>query len=457
MLSSVIPSKFRIKNRYEILFFYENPSLLIKLNNQKSNNQKSNNQKSNNQKSNNQKSNNQDPNNQEKISNTQRSEIESTMINIIENKNFVETLEKFSKLNNQKKTVNIKSISNIDYLNNYPNYSRLSCFKFYFHYKDDKSLNRRLNGEKEFDYKYEGQNSIFKTVLKIFPTTNFLPYLFSEYINEEHIKLLNNILSRIKFIFNNDTSNIKNLPEYKNLNNNEFKKKVETEKKNIIIAYKKKYKEYEKKSDEEITKIILKKINEMGTINKKNLIQIIKSSFSKKFLDLSNKEKEEIKNILKLKKNSNSGTIIKKSKQEYFENNIKEAFNKIREIDNNINYCLVIDIKKSKYDKLNKVDKEYSIPQNIQKGGRLSIPKYIIGMILLYIVLISGLIFLILKVMAEQAVMLSNRKFNGWHMRGHIEYFIDLVMAFISEEELSSVKFKKSTESFWTSGTQMLW
>ena len=102
----------------------------------------------------------------------------------------------------------------------------------------------------------------------------------------------------------------------------------------------------------------------MGIINKDDILENIKLHLNKDFLDLTKEKKEEIKNILKLKK-SNSGNIIKKSKKEYFENNIKEAFNKIRETNPNIKYCLVIDIKKSGPFTLKKVGKEY----NIQEGG----------------------------------------------------------------------------------------
>jgi hypothetical protein len=355
MLSFKIPSKFRrppaiTKNRYEILFFYENPSLLINKNiNAKLNNQEK-------------RLNNQGLNNQGKNLTNQNREIESTIESTIEDLStsvdFTKSIKEIlNKSNNQKKTVNIKSISNISYLNNYNIYSKLACSKFYFYYRDDNSLNKRLSGQKPFDYEYEGQNSFFKRVLT-YLSKNISKFakFFNSLITGKDIESLNKNVNILKNILNNNISEIKNLP-----------KNVNDLKKNIINNIREKYKEYEEKSDEDITKIMLEKINKMGIINKDFIIKKARSNLNKTSLDLTEKDVEEIKNILKLKepdilknfKNKNS------KKKKYFENNIKKAFDQIRITNPNIKYCLVIDIKKSGPFKLNSVDKEY----NIQEGG----------------------------------------------------------------------------------------
>jgi hypothetical protein len=342
-----------IKNRYEILFFYENPSLLIdkkiNLNNKKIN-----------------------LNNQKINLNNEVKNIESiTQTIITDNTIRTNTGNILKSINNQKETVTIKRIGNINnkknihYLNNYNIYSKLAYLKFYFNYTDEISLNKRFNGEQEFNYICDEPN-IFKKILGVFTK------IFINLISDKNIKEFNEHIIKLKLIFNENS-------------------KIE-EKKNIINNIKKKYKKYEKKSDEEISEIILESINKCDTVLKINLNKNSKLFFNNNFINLDNKKKEEIKNILKLKK-SNSGNIIKKSKKEYFENNIKEAFNKIRETNPNIKYCLVIDIKKTTPFKLNAVDKEYNIQnmqniQNIQNGGDLSNGEH--GFILLVILYIFG-------------------------------------------------------------------
>ena len=346
------------KNRYEILFFYEDPLLIDKKININLNNKKLNNQKLNNLKL----------NNKETISNNEVEKIESNIENILRDKStHISIKEMLNKSNNQKKPVTIKNIGNINnkknikYLNNYNKYSRLACYKFYFHYRDETSLMKRLNGEKEFNYIYDEQ-SYFKKILA------FLPKLFSKLITYKDIKLFNDNIDKLKLMFNNNIniSKIKNLPEYKNLSNNEFEKKVEEEKKNIINNIRK-YEKYKKSSDEEISKIILEMLNKYDTTKKVDVYKKTESVLNKNFVNLDNQEKENIKSILKLSK-SNSGNIIKKSKKEYFESNINNAFNRIRKINPNVKYCLVLDIKKSRPYKLNSVGKEY----NKQSGGRIS-------------------------------------------------------------------------------------
>ena len=353
------------KNRYEILFFYEDPSLLIdkKLNINLNNEPKNLNNEP--------KNLNNEPkklNNKKILSNQ---EIEAIAIDV----DFAKNIKKMrNKSNSQKNAVTVKNIgdinkkNNINYLNNYNIYSRLACLKFYFHYRDEDSLMKRLSGKKEFDYKYEGKNSIFKRTLKYLHGSTLITKLLNRLISDNDINALNEQVNYIKNILNNDILKIKNLPEFKNLNNNKIENIVKDLKINIINNRKEKNKEYKNKSDEEITKIMLEKINKFGIINKDVVIQEIISSFSEKFVDLDDDEQKEIKNILRLEDKNILKTIIneKSKKKKYFENNIKNAFNRIHEINPNIKYCLVIDIKKSLPYKLNKVDKEYNI---IQKGG----------------------------------------------------------------------------------------
>jgi hypothetical protein len=325
-----------IKNRYEILFFYEDPSSFINknLNNQKEilNNQEG-------------------KNSAENIESITKSIIANTennvgeiIVNSINNK----------KRANIKRIGNINNKKNINYLNNYSIYSKLSCFKLYFNYTDENSLMKRFNGNQEFNYIFNEQNSFFNKIFEVFNK------VVSSMITDKHIKEFNEHINKLKLIFNNNIniSKIKNLLEYKNLSNNEIEKKVEEEKINIINNIKK-YKKYKDYTDEEISKIILEMLNKCDIINKEDRSKRMKNFKNKIFVNIKNEEKESIKNILKISK----GTKI--SKEEYFESNIKNAFNKIRNINPNINYCLVIDIKKSLPYKLNLVDKEY----NIQSGG----------------------------------------------------------------------------------------
>ena len=326
-----------IKNRYEILFFYEDPSSFINknLNNQKEilNNQE-------------------EKNSEENIEYITKSVLANTgnnvgeiIVNSINNKKRV-NIERIGNINNKK---------NINYLNNYSIYSKLSCFKLYFNYTDEDSLMKRFNGEQEFNYIFNEQNSFFNKIFEVFNKR------VSSMITDKHIKEFNEHINKLKLIFNNNIniSKIKNLLEYKNLSNNDIKKKVEEEKINIINNIKKKYEKYKKSSEEEISEIILEMLNKCEIINKEDRSKRMKNFKNNFFVNIKNEQKESIKNILKITK----GTKI--SKKEYFENNIKKAFDEIRKINKNINYCLVIDIKKSLPYKLNLVDKEY----NTQSGG----------------------------------------------------------------------------------------
>jgi hypothetical protein len=383
------------KNRYEILFFYENPSLLINKNiNAKLNNEiiKLNNQEKN-------------LNNQEKISNNQKSQIESTIEDLSTDENFAKNFKEIlNKSNNKKKTVTAKNIgdinkkNNISYLNNYHNYSKLACFKFYFHYRDEDSLMKRLKG-KPFEYKYEGQNSFFKTVLTYLSRPTFKFTLLNRLITDQHIKSLNENVNILKNILNNNISKIKSLPECKKLNNSQIENIVNDLKIEMMNDLRKKDKEYENKSDEEITKIMLEKINKVGTINKDFIIKKSKSNLNKTFLDLTKVQQEEIKNILRLEKPNilKNFENINSKKKEYFKNNIKKAFEKIQVINPNIKYCLVLDIKKSLPYKLNKVDKEY----NIQEGGKITIN---LGKLIIAIFLIIFKVILVPIITAADVV-----------------------------------------------------
>ena len=120
-------------------------------------------------------------------------------------------------------------------------------------------------------------------------------------ITDKDIKSFNEDVNILKNIFNNNISNnnisnnkIKKLLKNKNqnLNSNQIKKK-------FIDNIRKKNKKYEKSSDEDITKLMLEKINKMGIINKDDILKNIKLHLNKDFLDLTKEQKEDIKNIKK--------------------------------------------------------------------------------------------------------------------------------------------------------------
>jgi hypothetical protein len=406
MLPFKLPSKIRApaitKNRYEILFFYENPLLLInkKLNINLNNETKKLNNET------------EKLNNQEKISSNREKQIKSSIEELSTSIDFTNNIKEIvNKSNNQKKIVTVKNIDNINkknnisYLNNYNIYSRLAWSKFYFYYRDEDSLNKRLSGQKPFDYKCEGQNPIFKTILKYLPGSTLLNRL----ITDKNIKSFNEDVYYLKNIFNNNISNneIKKLKnKNQNLNSNQIKKK-------FIDNIRKKNKKYEKISDEDITKLMLEKINKMGIINKDDILENIKLHLNKDFLDLTKEEKEDIKNILKLEK--------PKSKEEYFKQNIKAAFDKIRKINKNIKYCLVIDIKKSGPFTLKKVGKEY----NIQEGGTLLTLVIKIIVMIIFHVLVYVYIFISLIISSFVRIgPFNTNDDNFWRRLNIISYYI---------------------------------